>query len=136
MRDGGFKIRTDLLSSKVGRSDDWLIAMNLSSTVPSGINPLSLLPVKIPLKIFFDLGTYSDVWKANAEGDRFLYEAGLQLSIIKESINIYVPILYSKVYKDYIQTVLDKKDRFWKTISFNIDVSNFSLRKIDRNLIF
>jgi hypothetical protein len=136
MRDGGFKIRTDLLASKVGKTDDWLIAANLSSTVPSGINPLSLLPVKIPLKLFFDLGTYGDVWKANAEGDRFLYEAGLQLSIFKETINIYLPILYSKVYKDYIQTVLEKKNRFSKTISFNVDISNFSLRKIDRNLIF
>jgi hypothetical protein len=88
------------------------------------------------LRIFFDLGTYGDAWKANAEGDRFLYEAGLQLSILKDLFNIHVPILYSKVYKDYIQTVLDKKNRFWKTISFNVDVSNFSLRKIDRNLIF
>src|SRR6185369_8089315 len=81
IRDGGFKMRTDLLSSKVGKTDDWLIAANFSSSVPAGINPLSLLPVKIPLKVFFDLGTYGDVWKANAEGDRFLYEAGLQLSI-------------------------------------------------------
>jgi hypothetical protein len=136
MRDGGFKIRTDLLSSKVGKTDDWLIAANLSSTVPAGINPLSLLPVKIPLKVFFDIGTYGDAWKTDAEGDRFLYEAGLQLSIIKETINVYVPILYSKVYKEYIQTILDKKNRFWKTISFNIDISNFSLRKFDRNLIF
>ena len=136
MRDGGFKIRTDLLASKVGKTDDWLIAANLSTSVPAGINPLSLLPVKIPLKVFFDLGTYGDAWKTNAEGDRFLYEAGLQLSILKDLVNIYVPILYSKVYKDYIQTVVDKKNRFWKTISFNVDVSNFSLRKIDRNLTF
>jgi hypothetical protein len=136
MRDGGFKIRTDLLADKVGKTDDWLIATNLAATIPSGLNPLSLLPVKIPLKIFFDLGTYADAWKSDFEGDRFLYEAGVQLSVFKDLVNFYVPILYSKVYRDYFQTVLEKKGRFWKTISFNIDISNFNLRKIDRNLNF
>jgi hypothetical protein len=44
--------------------------------------------------------------------------------------------MYSKVYKDYIQSVIEKKGRIWKTISFSIDISNFSFRKIDRNLDF
>ena len=29
MRDGGFKVRTDLLADKIGKTDDWLIAANL-----------------------------------------------------------------------------------------------------------
>jgi len=32
--------------------------------------------------------------------------------------------------------VLEEKGRFWKTISFSIDISNFSLRKINRDLDF
>jgi hypothetical protein len=136
MRDGGFKVRTDLLAAKVGKTDDWLMAANFTSLIPTGINPLSLLPVKIPLKVFLDIGTYAEAWKKDAEGDRFLFDGGLQLSLLKNAVNIYLPLIYSKVYKDYIQSTLEKKNRFFKTISFNIDVSNFSLKKIDRRIPF
>ena len=136
MRDGGFKIRTDLYSEKVGKTDDWLAAVNLSTTIPSGINPLSLLPVKIPLKVFFDLGTYANAWDKDASLDHFIFDAGLQLSLFANTVNIYMPIIYSSIYKDYIQSVLEKEGRFWKTISFSIDISNFSLRKINRELDF
>ncbi|HEX7844164.1 MAG TPA: hypothetical protein VF476_00105, partial [Chitinophagaceae bacterium] len=133
VRDGAFKVRTDLLADKVGRTDNWLAAINLSSTIPSGLNPLSLLPIKIPLKIFIDIGTQADAWKTGSEDDRFLFDAGIHIPFFKETVNIYVPIIYSSVFKDYIQSTIDKKGRFWKTISFSIDISNFSLRKLDRN---
>ena len=136
MRDGGFKIRTDLLASPVGKTDDWLIATNFTSSIPSSINPLSLLPVNIPLKVFFDMGTYADAWKKDAEGDHFLFDGGLQLSLLKNTVNIYVPLIYSSVYKNYIQSTLEKKDRFWKRISFSIDIANFSLRTIDKYFSF
>jgi len=136
VRDGGFKVRTDLLADKVARTDDWLIAANFSSTVPPGINPLNLLPVKIPLKVFFDIGTYAESWQQNAETDRFLFDAGIQISFLKETINIYIPLIYSSVYGDYFKSTIAKKERFWKKISFSIDISNFSFRKIDRNFNF
>jgi hypothetical protein len=71
IRDGGFKIRTELLAEKAGKTNNWLAAINLSSTVPSRFNPLSLLPVKIPLKVFVDIGTYAEAWELNSEKDRF-----------------------------------------------------------------
>lgn len=134
MKDGGFKVRTDLLADKVGRTDDWLLSLNFSSTIPSGMNPLSMLPVKIPLKLFLDIGTSAEAWEKDAEGDRFLFDAGLQLSFLKETIHIYLPLIYSRVFRDYIQSTIEKKGRLWKTISFTIDISNFSLRKLNRNL--
>jgi hypothetical protein len=136
MRDGGFKVRTDLLASPVGKTDDWLIATNFTSSVPPSINPLSLLPIKIPLKVFFDIGTYADAWKKDAEGDHFLFDGGLQLSLFKNTVNIYVPLLYSNVFKNYIQSTLEKEDRFWKRISFSIDIANFNLRTIDKYFSF
>jgi hypothetical protein len=136
VRDGAFKVRTDLLADKVGKTDDWLFALNLSTTIPDAVNPLSMLPVKIPLKLFFDIGTQAEAWKQGAESDRFLFDAGIQIPILKETINIYIPLLYSSVYKDYILSTSEKKDRFWKKISFSIDISNFSFRKLDRNLDF
>ena len=136
VRDGGFKVRTDLLANKIGKTDNWLISANFSTTVPSNINPLNLLPVKIPLKIFLDIGTYAEAWKQNAKTDRFLFDAGFYIPLFKETINIYVPLIYSGVYKDYFQSTISKKNRLLKTISFSIDISNFSFRKIDRNFDF
>ena len=136
IRDGAFKVRTDLLADKVAKTDDWLLAANFSSTIPSSINPLSLLPFNIPLKIFLDIGTYAEAWKNKTENDRFLFDAGLQISLLSETVNIYVPLLYSSVYRDYLQSTIPKKERFYTKISFSIDISNFSLRKIDRKLVF
>ncbi|MEO6612766.1 MAG: M1 family metallopeptidase [Chitinophagaceae bacterium] len=135
-RDGAFKVRTDLLSEKVGRTDDWLIAANFTSSIPAAINPLSVLPFKIPLKLFADIGTQAEAWKPNAETDRFLFDAGLQLSFLKETVNIYLPLIYSAVYRDYLLSTIPKNERFGKKISFSINLSNFSFSKIDRNLLF
>ncbi len=123
IRDGGFKVRTDLLAEKTGKTDDWLMAMNFTSTIPDEINPLQVLPIKIPLKLFADVGTYAGAWEKDSESERFLFNAGLQVSLFKNILNIYMPVIYSKVYKDYIQSTIDKKGRFFKTISFSIDFS-------------
>ncbi|MEI9944393.1 MAG: hypothetical protein WDN26_09265 [Chitinophagaceae bacterium] len=133
-RDGGFKIRTNLLGDKIGKTDDWLIAINFSSSIPSKINPFSLLPFKIPLKVFADIGTYAEAWDRNANTNRFLFDAGIHIPLFKETINIYVPLIYSREFKDYVQSYLPKKNRFLRTISFSIDISNFSFRKFDRNI--
>ncbi len=88
------------------------------------------------MKVFVDIGTQADAWKQGSTEDRFLFDAGLHIPLFKELINIYVPVIYSGVFKDYIQSTIAKKGRLWKTISFSIDISNFSFRKIDRNLDF
>ena len=136
IRDGAFKIRTDLLASKVGKTDDWLMALNLSTSIPDAVNPLTILPFRIPLQLFLDIGTAAEGWKPDAETDRFLYDAGLQLSLAKGLVNIYMPLVYSSVFKDYVQSTLDKKKRFWQKISFSIDISNFNLKKIDPGFIY
>lgn len=129
IRDGGFKVRTDLLSQKIGKTDDWLSAINLSTTVPRQVNPLSVLPIKIPLRIFADIGTYADAWQKNASTGRFLYDAGFQLSFFRDVLNIYIPVLYSKVYDDYFKSTITEK-RFWKNISFSIDIQNLSANRL------
>lgn len=127
IRDGGFKVRTDLLADKVGRSDDWLAAINFSTTIPRQLNPLSVLPVKIPLKVFADLGTSADGWDNKNGGERFLYDAGLQLTLLS-TVNVYFPILYSKVYRDYFKSTISEK-RYLKTISFSINLNGFPIRQ-------
>ncbi len=121
IRDGGFKIRSDLLASKIGKTDNWLAAINLNSTIPSNINPLSILPFKIPLRIFADIGTYADAWEPNANTDRFLFDAGFHIPLFNETINIYFPIVYSRAYSDYVKSIYTK-NKVLKTMSFSISL--------------
>ena len=135
IRDGAFKVRTDLLSNKIGKTDDWLTAANFTSSIPKQINPLELLPFRIPVKLFADIGTYAEAWKKDAPTGRFLFDAGLQVSVLKNIVNIYVPLLYSKVYSDYFKSTIIEK-RFIKNISFSIDVQNISLKKLFPQIAF
>jgi hypothetical protein len=129
MKDGAFKVRTDLLSNKIGKTDNWLAAMNFNSSIPKNMNPLEILPFKLPLKVFVDIGTYAEAWKKDMGTPKFLFDAGLQLSLFKNIINIYMPLLYSKVYKDYFKSTITEK-RFVKNISFSIDLQNATLKKL------
>jgi Peptidase family M1 domain len=129
IRDGGFKVRTDMLNQKVGKTDDWLAALNLTTDFPKDLNPLQVLPVKIPLKLFLDVGTYAEAWKKNPETGKFIYDAGLQLALFKNMVNIYVPVLYSKVYSNYYKQTIPKNKRFLNSISFSIDIQNFRLNR-------
>jgi hypothetical protein len=135
IRDGGFKVRTDLLADKIGKTDDWLMALNFNSTVPQSINPLAVLPIKIPLHVFLDIGTYADPWKKGSEEDRFLFEAGFHIPLFNETLNIYIPVLYNKVYGDYFKSTIPK-NRFLKTISFSINLYNKELKALNREIEF
>jgi hypothetical protein len=132
IRDGAFKVRTDLLADKIGKTDNWLSSVNFTTTIPDNINLLNVLPFKIPLKIFVDVGTTSNAWGVNATGSKFLYDAGLQLSLLKNTVNVYIPLLYSKVYKDYFKSTLTG-NRLLQTISFSIDTDHLKLKNIFYN---
>jgi hypothetical protein len=125
-RDGFFKVSTDYLSSKIGKSDNWLASINISTTIPDKVNILNALPVKIPIKLFLDLGTYANAWKQGSNTGKFLYAAGFEFSLFKNVLNIYLPVTYSKVYKDYFKSTITEKT-FQKTISFNLDISKLKV---------
>jgi hypothetical protein len=135
MRDGGFKFRTDLLSPEVGKTDDWLVALNLSSSISNKINPLSVLPIKIPLKVYADIGTYAEAWNKNSSDDRFIFDAGLQLSVLNYFVNIYVPIIHNKIFKEYYKSYLSEK-RFLKSISFTLNFYNKPISDLNNLLEF
>jgi hypothetical protein len=123
-RDGNLKIRTDLFQNLQGRSDDWIASVNISTSIPKKI-----LPLPFPVKIFADAGTYADAWKKDAAVNRFMYVAGIQVSILGDLINLYAPILYSKEFSNNLKTV-PEENTFFKKISFSINVQNFSLKKL------
>ena len=121
MRDGGLKLRTDLFEGLQGRSDKWVASVNVNTTIPQ------LFPVKIPLKIFLDAGTYAEAWDDDNTNPRFLYVAGLQLSLFKNLLNVYAPLMYSKQFRDQLKTV-PEENTFMKRLSFSVDIQRLSLR--------
>ena len=132
-RDGFFKVNTELLSDKVGKTDDWLMALNLSTGLPDKVNPLSVLPFKLPIKLFADIGTYAEAWKGNAPSGRFVYDGGVQLTLFGGLVDVYVPIVYSSVYSNYYKSTITEK-RFLKSISFTINIQELQLRKMFKDL--
>ncbi len=134
-RDGFFKVRTDLLGNKIGKTDSWLAAINFLTDVPKAVNPLQALPIKIPFKIFVDIGTYAEAWKKDAETGKFIYDAGVEFSLFKNVLNIYVPLLYSKVYGDYFKSTIPGS-RLLNNIAFSIDIQNIKLKKLIPQLVF
>jgi len=110
-----------------------MMAVNFCGDIPKQINPLNVLPFKVPVKFFLDIGTYSEAWKDQPATGRFLYDAGLQLSLLRSGINIYFPLLYSKVYSDYFKSTLGDK-HFWKTVSFDINLSVLQPSKLIREI--
>ena len=130
MRDGGLKIRTDLFQNLQGRSDNWIAALNFTTTLPA-----SVIPPKLPLRLFFDAGTYAEAWITKNNSSRILYVGGLQLSLAKETINIYLPVIYSRVFGDSFRSV-PETNKFADKISFSIDLQQLP-RKINAlNFLF
>jgi hypothetical protein len=124
MRDGGLKLRTDLFQGLQGRSDNWVSSLNFKSTLPS-----MDFPIKLPIGVFFDIGTYAEAWKKNATTSRFLYVGGLQLSLFKDLLNIYAPLVYSSEFGDNLKTV-PGENKFFQRLSFSIDVHRFNWRRV------
>jgi Peptidase family M1 domain len=130
IRDGGFKLVLDQYPFLQGRSENWVAALNFTSTLP-----YSLFQRVLPVKIFADVGTFAEAWQKNSSTSNFLYTAGIQLSLLHNLVNVYMPVLFSNDFRTNIKSAWPKQ-RFLKTISFSIDIQNFSLRKINKNLDF
>ena len=137
-RDGFFKVGTELQGDAItgtstGTTDNWLSAINFTGNIPNKINPLTILPFEIPIKFFVDLGTYAEAWNVTNTGSHFLYDAGLQLSLFHNCANLYVPFLYSKVYRDYYQSIFPGQS-FAKSISFSIDIQRLKLYQFTKGI--
>ncbi|HXD79671.1 MAG TPA: hypothetical protein VN616_17770, partial [Puia sp.] len=85
-RDGNLHLRTDLFQSLQGRSDDWVGAINITSTLPRAIAPKWL-----PLRLFLDIGTYAQAWQDNPPTSHFLYVGGFELALFNDVLRIYAP---------------------------------------------
>lgn len=83
--DGGFKS-----FMRVGQTNDWLLALNLSSTVYR----------KIPIEFFASVGTYANAGSIFPGSQLFLAEMGASVIIVRDVLEVHFPFLVSKNIKD------------------------------------
>jgi hypothetical protein len=90
LRDGAFKSMNPLGSFRTR-----LISFNIEADFPG----------KLPFRFFGDLATYNDfsstIDKVYGFKQSFTYDAGICLSLAKEVVVIYLPLLRSKEIKEY-----------------------------------
>jgi hypothetical protein len=123
-RDGNLHLRTDLFQGLQGRSENWVAAINLNTSLPQ-----SLVPSFLPMKLFLDLGTHAEAWKKGYNQARFLYVGGLQFEFLKKMLKIYVPLVYSPEFGDQLKTV-PQENKLGRKISFSLNIQNMSFQKI------
>jgi len=102
--DGGFKFY-----STIGQTSKWITSLNIKS---------SLGNLKLPLKLYADIGTTAD---DGLKKQTVLYNAGACVSVMKNVFEIYFPLLISQDFQDYKKA---NNLKYAETIRFTL---NFNL---------
>ncbi len=107
--DGAFKIYTPL-----GQSADWIAALNIKSPKV----------FKLPLKFYADIGTCANDGLV-VSSDNLLYNAGLEIIIVKDICEVFVPLLVSKNIQDANATAFYQYGGldFWHQIRFTLNLN-------------
>lgn len=114
-KDGALKVWTPL-----GQSSVWLTSLNITS--PKFF--------RLPIKAFADV-VLCDGSALNK--DRFLWDAGLQLSLWTDILEVYLPLVYSD---DIRRTHELNNVRFPNTIRFTFNIHKLALKTILQNSVF
>jgi hypothetical protein len=94
--EGGFKgAFGNSTMGLVGNSNNYILSLNLKSDLPFR------LPLKIPLKPYFDLGYYDDASNPNRPfNEQLLWSGGFILEFFKGGLEFYFPLVNSAYLND------------------------------------
>jgi len=115
LQEGGFKVPT---FNNVGMSDNYLLALNLKSD----------LPIKLPIRLFLDVASYSEANASSTKG-KVLYDGGVEVHFIKDILTINIPLVMSSDFQDYLKATYGKSQSFAHSISFSIKLNNINWLK-------
>lgn len=124
IREGGLKIPTPLYASPLGRSDNWLAALNFKTDLPFG---------NLPIRLFFDVAGFSDAARQNPSGNKFLFDGGVEL-YLGEIVEVYFPFIASKDFQDYRKTISGKTG-FFDGFAFSINLQQINWLKTPSGII-
>jgi len=119
IREGGFTLPTPQYASPIGRSDDWLLALNLKTDLPLK---------KLPVRLFLNVATTANAATQNPNGSKLLYEGGAEVHLFSDILEVWFPFVMSSDYKDYYRSVYAGK-WFRHSISFSIQLQNIDWLK-------
>ncbi len=118
IRDGGMKnvIGTGF---NLGRSNSFIVAINLKSSLPSG------LPFHKVLKPYFDIGYFDNAMPMGANdsfSDQLLWSGGLQLELVRDIFNIYFPLINSQNLQDRYA----EQNSYLQRVSFSLNLARLN----------
>ena len=119
IQEGGFKIP---VYNGAARSDNWMATLNLKTDLPLG---------KIPIRLFLDAGLIPNNNQSfnNTKSTTLLYDAGVEVYVIKDIISFYYPVIMSSDFQNYITNTYGHKNLFVRSLSFNIHLQNINWLK-------
>lgn len=118
VKDGGFKIAT-----AIGQTRDWLAALNLQAD----------LPLPLPIKCYFDVGTFEGITTIiEGESKVVMFNGGLAVSLIKNTLEVYVPLFYSSDIKRNLEV---NNVSFAEQIRFVFNIRNLAPLKLRNDII-
>lgn len=99
-----------------GQSNNWMTAVNLKYNLPVSF-----------INLFADAGLSGDSFNNTT----FLYDAGVSFSLFKGLLNIYAPLIYSKIIQDEYKA---NNWGFFRTIRFSLHLSSANPFKLVKNI--
>jgi hypothetical protein len=112
IQEGGAKLPTSLYAAPLGRSDNWLLAANISSDLPLA---------KLPIRAYLDLQYVPASTSLQAAGSAVSFQGGTEIRLFRDLLRVYVPLLMSNNYNDYLKSIYGK-DRFLKSLTFSVQI--------------
>ncbi|MFN5323516.1 MAG: M1 family metallopeptidase [Bacteroidota bacterium] len=118
IRDGGFITPTPL-----GQSNKWIGAINLSFDNPT----------PLPIRGFFNIGTYDGIRKTFDDlNNMVMFEGGVSLILVKGIAELHVPVFQSK---DIKRTLELNNVKFADRIRFVLDLNQLSFTSLRNRII-
>jgi len=119
MQEGGFKVP---IFNQVDQSDSWMATVNLETDLPLG---------KWPIRLFFDAGLIPNENPGinNATFSTLLYDGGVEVHLIKNVVNVYLPIIMSNDFENYLINTFGKKNFVARSLSFTLQFQDINWLK-------
>ena len=114
MQEGSFKVP---VFNNTGRSDNWMAAINLETDIP-----------KIPIRLFFDAGLIPNPTPGimHSSATTLLYDGGIEISLLKNVVSVYIPVIMSSDFQNYLTNTFGRKNAFARGISFTLQFQNMN----------
>ncbi|MBI5916362.1 MAG: M1 family metallopeptidase [Bacteroidetes bacterium] len=135
-REGGLKVPLGSPYSE-GRSNNFIFAINLKADLPQD------LPLKLPLRPYFDFGYYDDA-RPISDGlsfsDQVWWQGGFALELGKGIFGVYFPVVNSKTLRGSgdLPGLYDTsgRDTFWERVTFTLDLGRLNPWKLAEGIQF